>query len=222
MKEYLLLRNNRESGPYSLEELKQMGLKAYDLVWVENRSYSWKYPSEISELALFAPPLEVSVSDKNNEGDLPNGWGEVQRGATSGEVWPLNAEERIPVPAEAQRYPGHVVTFRPRIENLRIKTIKSTAQPRVVKVEVREMPPFEEPAMNIAGTDTDALTVLPTPRYNRPLTTVKQLEFERLRKFNFLDSLKALNENNSMEMIVLAVGVASLLALAYLLITAGY
>ena len=55
MKEYLLLRNNTELGHYSLEELRAMGLKAYDLVWVENKSCSWKYPSEINELAALCP-----------------------------------------------------------------------------------------------------------------------------------------------------------------------
>src|SRR5579859_6709713 len=34
---YLLLRDNKQTGPYSLDELKAKGLKAYDLVWVEGR-----------------------------------------------------------------------------------------------------------------------------------------------------------------------------------------
>ena len=32
MKEYLLLRNNKQSGPYSAEDLRSMGLRALDLV----------------------------------------------------------------------------------------------------------------------------------------------------------------------------------------------
>ncbi|HVS97052.1 MAG TPA: DUF4339 domain-containing protein [Puia sp.] len=61
---YLLLRNNKQSGPYSLDELKSMGLKAYDLVWVEGRSAAWRYPCEIEELRNFAPAVEEQPFDR--------------------------------------------------------------------------------------------------------------------------------------------------------------
>ncbi len=46
---YLLLRDNKQSGPYSVDDLKATGLKAYDLVWVRRTlSAAYKrYPSEI-------------------------------------------------------------------------------------------------------------------------------------------------------------------------------
>jgi len=61
---YLLLRDNKQSGPYSLDELKVKGLKAYDLVWVEGRSAAWRYPSEIGELSAFAPAVEEQPFDR--------------------------------------------------------------------------------------------------------------------------------------------------------------
>ena len=61
---YLLLRDNKQSGPYSLEDLKIKGLKAYDLVWVEGRSAAWRYPSEIDELSAFAPIVEEQPFDR--------------------------------------------------------------------------------------------------------------------------------------------------------------
>jgi hypothetical protein len=61
---YLLLRNNKQSGPYSAEELKSMGLKAYDLVWLEGKSAAWRYPSEIDELKAFAPAVEEQPFDR--------------------------------------------------------------------------------------------------------------------------------------------------------------
>jgi hypothetical protein len=61
---YLLLRNNKESGPHSLEELKNMGLKAYDLIWLEGKSAAWRYPSELDELKDFAPPVEEQPFDR--------------------------------------------------------------------------------------------------------------------------------------------------------------
>jgi hypothetical protein len=61
---YLLLRDNKQSGPYSFDELKTKGLKAYDLVWVEGRSAAWRYPSEIGELSAFAPAVEEQPFDR--------------------------------------------------------------------------------------------------------------------------------------------------------------
>jgi hypothetical protein len=49
-KVYLLLRNNQKTGPYSLDELLQLQLKPFDLVWVEGRSAGWRYPGEIDSL----------------------------------------------------------------------------------------------------------------------------------------------------------------------------
>ena len=64
MTKYLLLRDNKESGPYSFEELKSKGLKAYDLVWVENKSAAWRYPCEVEELSAFAPAVEEQPFDR--------------------------------------------------------------------------------------------------------------------------------------------------------------
>ncbi|OLY90916.1 hypothetical protein SAMN05444008_11728 [Cnuella takakiae] len=58
-KVYRLLRNNRETGPYSLEELLQQNLKPADLVWVEGKSGSWAYPYEIEALRAFVAAPQV-------------------------------------------------------------------------------------------------------------------------------------------------------------------
>ena len=57
-KVYLLLRNNRQTGPYSLDELLKLNLKPFDLVWVDGRSAAWRYPGEIDTLKAYvaAPP----------------------------------------------------------------------------------------------------------------------------------------------------------------------
>jgi len=61
---YLLLRSNKQSGPYSLEELISKGLKPYDLVWVEGKSAAWRYPSEVNELKPYAPAVEEQPYDR--------------------------------------------------------------------------------------------------------------------------------------------------------------
>lgn len=50
MKKYLLLRDNRQSGPFFLEELRDLNLVSKDLVWVEGESNCWSYPTEMEEL----------------------------------------------------------------------------------------------------------------------------------------------------------------------------
>lgn len=64
MASYLLLRSNKKSGPYSLQDLVNFGLKAYDLVWVEGKSASWRYPSELAELKPYAPVIEEQPYDR--------------------------------------------------------------------------------------------------------------------------------------------------------------
>ena len=64
MPSYLLLRNNKQTGPLSLNELLTLGLKPYDLVWVDGRSAAWRYPSEIAELKEYAPIVEEQPYDR--------------------------------------------------------------------------------------------------------------------------------------------------------------
>jgi len=82
MKRYLLLRNNRETGPYSLEQLTAAGLQPLDLVWVEGESTSWSHPHEMDGLkhavahapraahrsAPAAPHIYIAMPAQRNEG----------------------------------------------------------------------------------------------------------------------------------------------------------
>jgi len=42
-KVYLLLRNNRQSGPFTIDELWQQQLRPDDMVWIEGKSTAWAY-----------------------------------------------------------------------------------------------------------------------------------------------------------------------------------
>ncbi len=61
---YRLLRNNKESGPYTALQLQEMGLKPYDLLWAEGRGAAWQYASELPELKAFAPVVEEQPFDR--------------------------------------------------------------------------------------------------------------------------------------------------------------
>ncbi len=60
-KVYLMLRNNQQTGPYTLEEILQLNLKPFDLVWMEGRSAAWRYPGEIDSLKPFVPQAPKPV-----------------------------------------------------------------------------------------------------------------------------------------------------------------
>lgn len=64
MDTYLLLRSNRQSGPYTLQQLVSFGLKPYDLIWVEGKSAAWRYPGEIDTLKAFSPSTEEQPFDR--------------------------------------------------------------------------------------------------------------------------------------------------------------
>jgi len=64
MNKYLLLRDNKQSGPYTVNELASHGIKPYDLVWLEGRSAAWRYPSEMDELKAFSPAVEEQPFDR--------------------------------------------------------------------------------------------------------------------------------------------------------------
>ena len=65
---FLLLRNNIESGPYSLEELKLAGIWSTDLLWIEGRSNEWQSPDKIEEIRPFVYETQKALQDNS----LPN------------------------------------------------------------------------------------------------------------------------------------------------------
>lgn len=64
MNKYLLLRDNKQTGPYTVPEIIAMGIKPYDLVWLEGKSAAWRYPSEVEELRDYAPAVEEQPFDR--------------------------------------------------------------------------------------------------------------------------------------------------------------
>lgn len=64
MSTYLLLRDNKQTGPYTLEEIQLKGFKPYDLIWVEGKSAGWRYPGELPEFATIAPMVEEQPFDR--------------------------------------------------------------------------------------------------------------------------------------------------------------
>ena len=64
MRCYLLLRNNVETGPFTLEELAAQSLKTTDLVWLEGESTAWKYPTELEALKSYVVTDDVTTESR--------------------------------------------------------------------------------------------------------------------------------------------------------------
>lgn len=89
MQQYKLLRNNKEIGPLSYQELIDLPLKAYDLVWVDGKTMSWKYPSELDELKAFAPPV---LDDLYKQFHIPAA---IAAGTSQREVLSTRGEKKL-------------------------------------------------------------------------------------------------------------------------------
>ena len=64
---YSLLRDNKQTGPYTLEELVGLSLKPFDLIWVEGKSGGWSYPSEIDALKPYVNQPSASAEISSNK-----------------------------------------------------------------------------------------------------------------------------------------------------------
>ncbi|HEX6333946.1 MAG TPA: hypothetical protein VFZ78_06950 [Flavisolibacter sp.] len=71
-KVYRLLRNNFESGPYTIDELMQQQLRETDLVWVEGKSLAWSYPRELEELRKDSPAEKPVQRPKKQTPAVPD------------------------------------------------------------------------------------------------------------------------------------------------------
>lgn len=70
-KVYRLLRDNKEQGPYTSEELIQKGFKPFDLIWVDGRSAAWSYPAEIAEFKIYMPEEKKGVDILTKKKETP-------------------------------------------------------------------------------------------------------------------------------------------------------
>lgn len=102
---YLLLRDNKQSGPYSLDDIKTMGLKKYDLVWVEGKSAAWRYPCEVEEFKSFAPQVDEQPYDRFYKKPAQQEHYQFQQATTSSKSQKDNAsiDQKKPVSKEEIR-----------------------------------------------------------------------------------------------------------------------
>ncbi len=113
-KVYLLLRNNKQSGPHTLEELLKLSLKPLDLIWIEGKSFGWSYPSEINALKPFVtPPVETPGQPASGNQGTP----------------PVNNQAYMPAEKQSDPAPARkVYVSMPATVNRTIETKKQEAE----------------------------------------------------------------------------------------------
>ena len=221
MKEYLLLRNNKQSGPYSVEELRSMGLRALDLVWVEKKSSCWRYPSEIRELAPFASSAEETVDIQQDRKVINI----AEKLVAENTIFSSKAD-MLPTATDEIKHTNHIVTLKPQVDQVRVKTIKSIGQSRIVNVQLRDNDSTDKsaswvsssPVSTVAAPDT---AYLPAESGDEAIRSTAVLPVSGTNKFFSIKALPV-DTDNKLELMVLMIGAISLLAIAYLLITSPY
>jgi len=164
MATYLLLRDNKESGPFSMNDLLNVGLKPYDLVWVQGKSAAWRYPSEVEELKPYAPVIEEqpfdrfykkSTEEKREEPAQPKEWSDYTP--------PAKQEELRFVPGKSVfvTLPGQKTV-----------AVERPAKPQAV---VRESP--VSPSITI----TESPELIET-KYSQPLDEIKEMYVKSLQQ----------------------------------------
>ena len=178
---YLLLRNNKQSGPYSLDELKTMGLKAYDLVWVEGKSAAWRYPCEIEELSAFAPAVEEQPFDRFYKKASPVK-NNTNSPVLSGEPSTVPGKRIIYVtmPAGRQPIPITAPALNNRSSGPEPTSINQGIAPEPAPASYKPTPArvtygFEDNSSQLSPEETSVVEFLPRPKNNRSNRIVRSL-----------------------------------------------
>ncbi len=197
MANYRLLRSNREIGPYSLEEIISLGLKPYDLIWVDGKSAAWRYPSEIAELKPYAPIVEEQPYDRFFKRPVPvqdeNLF--LRKKATSQQVeTPVVEPEPVSTKATEKTH-SPIVVVMPKKDNTRVTVIKPFIKTDVQETDLRvEKESLEEksditPVKPLVATEeTISEPVVMETKMERSLEEIKDMYLktliDRKEKFN--------------------------------------
>ncbi len=161
MATYLLLRDNKESGPFTMDELLNFGLKPYDLVWVQGKSAAWRYSSEIEELKPFAPVIEEQPFDR---------------------FYKKNTEEKKEEPAIANEQLKYAPVAKTEEEKFVPKKSVFVTLPDqkqvVVQRPVQPQPETPVAAPVISITENPAIAEI---KYSQPLDEIKEMYVKTLQ-----------------------------------------
>jgi hypothetical protein len=216
---YLLLRSNKESGPYALEQLIAMGLKPYDLVWIEGKSAAWRYPGEVEELKPYASVVEEQPYDRfykktvSNTQQLGCAITEeiVKTPATQQNIEPRNMFSEKSIEHKVKKY---ISVTMPKLPTAPIESSVASNSEEKLAVPISQ---FQKQSDNVSYKEKASLeeSLVLEEKYSMPLDDIKQLYVENLLNKKSKKSSKFKVPGN----VVILVAVLAFFTLA---ITAGF
>ncbi len=181
MSTYLLLRDNKESGPYTLQELIAHGMKAYDLIWVQGKSAAWRYPGEVMELKAHAPLVEEQPFDRFFRKQEDQQTPVEAKVETSSEA---NVEKEIQQPKPASKgviEPG-IEAYKPRpsvfVTLPNNQTISTSLPKKEIPRSAIPPQPVEEVKPTITVSENPAAAQI---KYSQPLDEIKEMYVKTLQ-----------------------------------------
>jgi hypothetical protein len=132
-KVYLLLHNNSQTGPYTINELLQLQVNPFDLIWAEGSGRAWFYASELPELKTY---FEENKKDEQTAATTqPGGWpanGDIEQWAEELKQRALSTP-RVYIPPALKE------------ETVHVEVLRALAQERIEFIDHRkkQSPAFE-------------------------------------------------------------------------------
>jgi len=111
---YLLLRNNQQTGPFTIDELLQQQLKPSDMIWVEGKSAAWTYLSELELIPFIKDP------ELNQRNEVLKNEDEIERKAEELRQKVLASARRAYFPIHATEIETYASPYRLPDEELQI------------------------------------------------------------------------------------------------------
>ena len=183
MTSYLLLRDNKESGPYSLNDLLGLGLKPYDLVWVNGRSAAWRYPSEVDELKAYAPGVEEQPFDRFYKKPAAEEHYVLTKATSTSSYQPKPVEEAVrtfvPKKSVFVTLPGNVTAVKQQ-ENY------SSYMPAPAVAPISSPKPEPQPVA-VDNFSEQTISIVENPetakvKYSQPLDEIKEMYVKTLHE----------------------------------------
>lgn len=198
MSTYRMLRSNREIGPYSLDEIISLGLKPYDLIWVDGKSAAWRYPSEIAELRPYAPIVEEQPYDRFFKRPTASQSQQEKKQDLVEKIETITTRTEEPQPEKKPAYSAIVVVM-PKKDNTRVTLIKPLEKTNEITTPIeKEQPGVKietKPAIVVKKTEKPAVEVVQMEtKMERSLDEIKEMyvktlherkeKFSRRKRFN--------------------------------------
>jgi len=217
MPSYLLLRSNKQTGPFSLEQLIQLGLKPYDLIWAEGKSAAWRYPSELPELKEYAPVAEEQPYDRfyKKAEEAKKEELVLETEVKSEPIFRSNSYSE-PEEIKYERYlPQKKTALTLQSDRISVIMPKQPNQPKkeepVFIPAPKPAPKIEDPAIKIVERPIEVET-----KYSQPLDEIKEMYVRQLqqRKNNTAQRKFFLQVAKKAAVIISIVGVGVLIGFA--------